>query len=112
MSRNPDTVRAPDVAFVRADRIPKDSDGSGFFNGPPDLAVEILSPNDRFAGVIEKVNEYLQAGTLEVWLIDPRQHAITLHTANTQPRVFNESDSLNGSLALPGFSEAVAAFFA
>ena len=112
LSRNPDTVRAPDVAFVRAERIPKDADGSGYFDGPPDLAVEVLSPNDRTADVLEKVADVLRAGTLEVWVIDPRARAITVYVPDVPPRVVGEAQPLADSRALPGFAEPVASFFA
>jgi Uma2 family endonuclease len=112
LSRDPDTIRAPDVAFVRAERIPQTDDRSGFFEGPPDLAVEIVSPNDRFAEIVEKVNDYLNAGTLEVWVIDPRKRAVTLHAADGLPRVLADGETLTDSRALPGFAEPIAAFFA
>lgn len=112
LTRDPDTIRAPDVAFVRAERIPTTGDRSGFFAGPPDLAVEIVSPNDRFAEIVEKVNDYLKAGTLEVWVIDPRKRAITVHVADALPRVLGEGETLADSRALPGFAEPVASFFA
>lgn len=112
LSRNPDTVRAPDVAFVRAERIPKNQDGSGFFDGPPDLAVEVLSPGDRTADVLEKVADFLRGGTLEVWVIDPKARTITLYVPDAPPRVLSGSQPLDGSRALPGFAEPAASFFA
>ena len=112
LGRGPDTVRAPDVAFVRAERIPADEDRRGFFEGPPDLAVEIVSPNDRVAEILEKVSDYLRAGTLEVWLIDPRKRTITIYVDDDAPRMLDESMTLTDSRALPGFAEPAAAFFA
>ena len=112
LSRDPDTIRAPDVAFVRAGRIPMEADRSGFFDGPPDLAVEIVSPNDRVAEVLDKVSDYLRAGTLEVWVIDPRRRTITVYVDDDAPRVLGEAETLADSRALPGFAEPVAVFFA
>ena len=112
LSRNPDTVRAPDVAFVRVERIPEDADGSGFFDGPPDLAVEILSPNDRTADLLEKVADFLRAGTLEVWVIDPRARTVTVYVSDDPPRVIRGTEPMSDSRALPGFAEPAASFFA
>ena len=62
LARNPDTVRAADVAFVRRERVEAVGIPSGYWPGPPDLAVEIISPNDRYTEVYEKVDEWLEAG--------------------------------------------------
>lgn len=74
--RNPDSVRAPDVAFVRQQRIPAQLP-KGFFDGPPDLAVEVISPNDSTAEVQEKTEDWLNAGCSEVWLINPKTKTAT-----------------------------------
>jgi Uma2 family endonuclease len=70
LERGPDTVRAPDVAFVRQERVPP-RDARGFFVGPPDLAVEVLSPDDRQSDVQAKVDEYLSHGVSAVLVVDP-----------------------------------------
>jgi Uma2 family endonuclease len=111
LESDPDTIRAPDVAFVRAARIPTHGDETGFFKGAPDLAVEVLSPNDRHGEVIEKIHSFLRAGAVEVWVIDPAQRAITIHSSAATPRVVREHETLTDSVALPGFSEPVASFF-
>src|SRR5438270_526872 len=67
LSRNPDTVRAPDVSFVTLQRFPNGLPGH-FIDGPPDIAVEVVSPNDTHAEVMKKVGEYLDAGTRLVWV--------------------------------------------
>lgn len=77
LASNPDTVRAPDVAFVHQDRIPI-PDPPGFWNGPPDLAVEVLSPEDRPGDVQEKVEEYLARGVPLVLVVDPDDRTIAL----------------------------------
>src|ERR671925_2245853 len=69
--RNPDTVRAPDIAFVRRERIP--SETGGFPQMAPDLAVEVLSPSDRPGETLAKVGDWLEAGTQLVWVIDPER---------------------------------------
>jgi Uma2 family endonuclease len=109
LSRDPDTVRAPDVAFVRAEREPGPI--RGYFPGAPDLAVEVLSPEDRPGSVREKVAEWLEAGTLAVWVVDPRQRTVTVHEPNHEPRVRGESECLRGGEVLPGFELPVREIF-
>ncbi|HKR63562.1 MAG TPA: Uma2 family endonuclease [Thermoanaerobaculia bacterium] len=79
ISRNPDTVLAPDASFVRADRV---VDTVRFFEGPPDAAFEVVSPNDSYTEVNEKTAEWLSAGTRVVVIVDPRTRRITAHRAS------------------------------
>src|SRR5688572_26184421 len=67
LASDPDIVRAPDVAFVRAEHIPPGGIPAGFWPGAPDLAVEVISPSDSMVDLLEKVQEYLAAGTRLVW---------------------------------------------
>ena len=110
LSRDPDTVRAPDVAFNRAERAAPPV--RGFVPGAPDLAVEVLSPDDRPGYVRDKVAEWLEAGTLAVWVVDPRERTVTVHEAQKTPLVLGETDSLPGGDVLPGFALAVRDIFA
>ena len=71
LSRKPDTVRCPDVGFIAWNRVPGGETPSGFFDTAPDLAVEVISTNDRIPNVMRKVGEYLAAGTKLVWVIIP-----------------------------------------
>lgn len=79
LGRSPDTVRAPDVAFVRAERV---VNADGFYPAAPDLAVEVLSPSDSFSEVQEKTHEWLQAGTRAVVLVDPAKRLVTVQRAD------------------------------
>lgn len=81
LERNPDTVRAPDFAFVRRERIPAGGLPQGYWPGAPDLAVEVISPSDTMHDVSGRVAEWLQAGAQAVWLVDPRARAVTVHTS-------------------------------
>jgi len=110
LSRDPDTVRAPDIAFVRAARGP--GPDRGYFPGAPDLAVEVLSPDDRPGYVRDKVAEWLEAGTLAVWVVDPTARTVTVHEAPRGPSVLSEADLLRGGDVLPGFALAVRDVFA
>lgn len=108
LSRDPDTVRAPDVAFVRSGRP---CDTEGFVPGAPDLAVEVLSPDDRPGYVREKVAEWIEAGTRAVWVVDPRKRAVTVHGPRRKPRVLGENDTLRAGSVLPGLEIAVREIF-
>jgi Uma2 family endonuclease len=110
IGRNPDTVRAPDVAFVRKERatVPK----RGFFPGAPDLAVEVLSPDDSASEVLEKVEDWLAAGTESVWIVDPQRQTIAVHRASSPAQVFHADDEVTDEAVLPGFRMRVADVFA
>ena len=110
LARDPDTVRAPDFAFTRRGR--EAAEVRGFVPGAPDLAVEVLSPDDRPGYVREKVAEWLEAGALAVWVVDPRDRTVTVHDPEERPSVFGEGDVLPGGDLLPGFELAVRDVFA
>lgn len=108
LSRNPDTVRCPDVPFVRQERRVR---ADGFFEGAPDLAVEVISPTDRYSEVREKVQEYLRAGTQLVIVVDPRTQGATLYTP-TGGRDLTIDDSLHAGDVVPGWSLPLRELFA
>jgi len=110
LQRDPDTVRAPDFAFLRSTR--PDGPKRGYYPGPPDLAVEVLSPDDRPGYVREKVAEWLEAGTLAVWVVDPRQLTVTTHEREAPAVVLGGSEILPGGAVLPEFEAAVRDLFA
>ena len=109
LSRDPDTVRAPDAAFVRADRLPLPR---GYIPGAPDLAVEVLSPDDRPGYVREKVAEWLEGGAGAVWVVDPRKRTVVVHEAGREPVTLREADTVPGGTVLQGFSLVVREIFA
>ncbi|MCY3544779.1 MAG: Uma2 family endonuclease [Chloroflexi bacterium] len=108
---DPDTVRAPDVSFVRKERIPADGIPKGFIPLAPDLAVEVISPSDSYTEVAEKVVQLLEAGTLLVVLIDPRTRTITLRHRSGETTTLTEADTLTLGDVLPGFECAVGELF-
>lgn len=110
ISRDPDTVRAPDVAFVRADRVPS-GPTPGFFQGPPDLAVEVLSPSDPAGEVLDKVQQWLDAGCQAVWLIDPQRRTVAVYDAGQHQVLRSDTDELTGGDLLPGFRLLLADIF-
>ncbi len=110
VSHDPDTVRSPDVAFVRAERIP--SGGvRAFFQGAPDLAVEVISPSDRASEVISKAQDWLQAGCIAVWVIDPETKTVTVYSNRPQTLFLSEKDTLVCEELLPGFRLPIAQVF-
>lgn len=106
-----DTVCSPDVAFVRADRIPAEPI-EGFFPGSPDLAGEIRSPHDRTHDILTKIALYLELGVQVVWDVDPKARTIMVYRPATSAELFREGDTLTEKLLLPGFSMAVEQVFA
>lgn len=111
IGRDPDTVRAPDVALVRAERNPP-AKPAGFFEGAPDLAVEVLAPSDRTGETFEKVQDWLAAGCRLVWVVDPRTRTVTQYSIHGEVAVLAASDTLAGGDVLPSFSIPVAEIFA
>jgi Uma2 family endonuclease len=111
LATNPDTVREPDVAVVRRERIPAAGLPEGYWPGPPDLAVEISSPHDRSSDVTSKAHEYLRYGVRLVWVADPRTRSVTVFAPAARPFTAGEGDVLHGGDVLPGFSCRVAEFF-
>jgi Uma2 family endonuclease len=99
---NPDTVRAPDVAFVHKDRVDYIR-RRGYAPLAPDLLAEILSPDDRPAEVLGKVAEWLGAGTKLVWVLDPERREVRVYRHDGTVAVLQSNDSLDGEDVLPGF---------
>jgi Uma2 family endonuclease len=103
LSSDPDTVLAPDVAFISAQRYRAVEDKEGFFEGAPDLAVEVVSPSDTPSEVAEKVNEWLAAGTRIVWVLKPARRTATVYRSATDIKTLTERDELDGEDVVPGF---------
>jgi Uma2 family endonuclease len=97
-------IRSPDVSFVTQERLPDGKAPVGFGELAPDLAVEILSPEDSKRQVLEKVGEYLEAGVRLVWVIDPEQRRAAVHRSLTEVRELAEDGQLEGEDVIPGFS--------
>lgn len=111
LSRNPDTVRAPDFAFISNARLPQTEPIKGFIPIAPDLAVEIVLPSDRISEVHAKVCEYLEAGTRLVWVIEPGLRTVTVYRSLTHIRTLTIADALDGEDVLPGFQCRVTELF-
>jgi Uma2 family endonuclease len=111
IASDPDTVRAPDVAFIardRAERIPP----RGYAALSPDLVAEILSPDDSPGEVLAKIGDWLAAGTRLAWVVDPRRSTVQVYRRDGSLSVLSENDSLDGEDVLPGFACTVRELFA
>ena len=111
LHRSPDTVRAPDVAFIRLDRYQALEDKGALMPGPPDLAVEVLSPSNRASEIHAKVADYLTAGTTVVWVVDPAAETVRSYRTLFGPETHSGSDLLAAEDLLLGFGVRVAALF-
>jgi Uma2 family endonuclease len=104
---NPDTVRAPDAAFISRERAPQPPP-VGYPSLAPDLAIEVMSPNDRAGEVLSKAGDWLSAGSRLVWVIDPGRRRAVVYRADGSVALLGEHDSLDGEDVLPGFSCSLA----
>jgi Uma2 family endonuclease len=111
LARNPDTVRAPDFAFLSQARLAQQNLTGKFYPGAPDLAVEVLSPSDTASEVLEKIDAWLAAGTRMVWVVDPEKQTLTVYAPERQPRTLRLADTLQGEDVLPGFQLPLAEIF-
>jgi Uma2 family endonuclease len=109
---NPDTVRAPDIAFVRMERIQQTPKVKSYRVGAPDLAIEITSPGDTVREVEDKVTEWLGAGASMVWIVSPKLKTVTVYRSLTDIVTLTEKDTLDGGEVVPGFQLPVADIFA
>jgi Uma2 family endonuclease len=112
LSQDPDTVRAPDIAFIARNRVEKAGAVKSYWIGPPDLAVEVTSPGDTVRQVEEKVAEWLAAETKMVWVVSPKLHTVTVYRSLTDIATLTEKDVLDGGDVVPGFKIEVAKIFA
>lgn len=110
LRRNPDTVRAADVLYVSFERLAR-RESSGYLDVPPELVVEILSPDDRWSEVMEKLEGYLDFGVDRIWIVDPRLRQVFAYHALDRVATFGEGDVLEDGDLLPGFRLAVADLF-
>lgn len=112
LAADPDTVRVPDVSFVRQERIDQVGDPAGYWPGAPDLAFEVISPNDRYSEVRAKVDEYLGAGTAMVVLVDTQNRQVIVFRPSGTRTELTEDDVLEGEDVVPGWKLPVRDIFA
>ena len=110
LGRNPDTVRAPDVAYVSRERFAGPMP-DGFPELAPDLAVEVRSPGDRPGELLIKVGDFLSAGTQAVWVVVPPREQVVVYRADGMVSLLNVGDTLSDEVMLPGFALPLAELF-
>ncbi len=111
LESDPDTVLAPDIAFVRAAQVPPVMDEITYARLAPDLVIEVLSPSNRPGEIAEKIAIYHRAGVPVVWLFNPRRQRVLVHVAGEAPMVLNADETLDGGDVLPGFRLRLADVF-
>jgi Uma2 family endonuclease len=110
--RDPDSVRAPDAAFLSNETLARaDKIEGAYFAVAPDLVIEVLSPDDRWVAVDRKVREYLTAGAKAVWVVNPDSETVWVFETGTVARVLGRAEKIEGGSALPGFRAAIKSFF-
>ena len=110
IARDPDTVRTADVVLIRSDRIPHERT-TDYFQGPPDLAVEVVSPTDRAGDLLTKVQDWLAAGCRAVWVVDPTSQTISVYRGSHETALLTVADELTDENLLPGFRLPVTEIF-
>ena len=111
IASDPDTVRDPDAAFVSRARVETVGDIEGYWPGAPDLAVEVVSPNDSYAALEEKVADWLRAGTRMVVVVEPRGRTVSVRRSITEVVVLAEGDVLDGDDVVSGWALPVVEVF-
>ena len=103
LASDPDTVRAPDIAFIRRERFPAQPPAEAFWPGAPDLAVEVVSPGDTIHEVDDKVKTWLDAGAKMVWVVNPKSRSVTVYRSAEQVKILTENEDLSGEDVVEGF---------
>ncbi|HUE83325.1 MAG TPA: Uma2 family endonuclease [Pyrinomonadaceae bacterium] len=111
LSSNPDTVLAPDISFISAERVAECTASPGYCTGPPDLAVEVLSPPERGNEVKAKIERWLAAGARQVWIVNPKLETVTIYGSSVGVITLSINNTLNGADVVPGFQMPVAEIF-
>ena len=111
ISSDPDTVRAPDAAFISRERLEETGETDGYWPGAPDLVVEVISPNDRYTEVEEKVAEWLEAGARMVIVVNPRRRSVRVHRSLSDVIDLTEGDVIDGANVVPGWTLPISEIF-
>ncbi|HET6883522.1 MAG TPA: Uma2 family endonuclease [Pirellulales bacterium] len=111
--RQPDTVRGPDISFFSYTRVPKEANLDGYAEVAPEVVFEVLSPSDRWPRILERVSEFLNAGVLAVYVVDPKKEAVTAFDTDSDPpgRTLKGDDELTFPEPLTGLRFAVRQLF-
>jgi Uma2 family endonuclease len=108
---DPSMVRKPDVSFIRRDRLPEDEEPEGHCPIAPDLAVEVISPNELYYEVEDKIADYFSASVALIWIVNPATHSVRVHRRDGTISDLAETDELTGENVIPGFRCRVSEIF-
>jgi len=108
---NPDTNVGIDVAYASAEQVAATADNASFVDGPPVIAIEVLSPYDKHKDIVEAIDEYLDCGVKAVWIVDPYTDTVAVHRLDKEPKYYTLSDTIATQPELPGFKCRVADIF-
>jgi len=111
VEHSPNTVRRPDVSFIRLGRLPREELPKGHCTLAPDLPVKVVSPNELVYELDQKIGEYLEAGVRLVWVVHPDARTVEIHRPDSPGTILRENDELSGEDVLPGFRCAVRDLF-
>ena len=103
LASDPDTVLAPDAAFIRQEEIDRHGSTKKFWPGAPDLTVEVMSPDDSVHKTDEKAKTWLSFGARMVWVVNPKQRTVSVYRSGADVTTLTEGDSLDGETVVPGF---------
>lgn len=109
IARNPDRVRHIDASFIRKDRLDETPDG--FLEITPDLAVEVIAPDDSISDLDDRLDDYRRLGVPLVWVVNPATRTVVAHTPDNLARIHRSADVIRGGEVLPGFECPVTRFF-
>jgi Uma2 family endonuclease len=110
LRQDPVTVRCPDISFVRNSRLPE-ADEYGVVPFAPDFVVEVVSPSNTVNEMSRKVQEYIEAGTEIVWVVEPLRRQVAVYTPEPVVRIYRDGDTLDGGEVIPGFTLSVTYIF-
>lgn len=111
LATEPDTVLAPDAAFISAKRAREGRNKKGFWVGPPDLAIEVLSPSESGPMVRRKVGDWLRFGATQVWIVNPKKKSVTIYRSSSESTTFTRDETIEADDLLPGYRIAVRDIF-
>jgi len=111
LTSNPDTVLGPDLSFISKQRLEEIGEVVGYWQGPPELAVEVRSPGDRRGKVNEKISTYFSFGTKQVWIVDQKHRTVTVYRSPSDTTTFSGSDYLEAPDLFPGFRISLETIF-
>ena len=109
LESDPDTVLAPDIAFIKRERVGTIS--PAFRQGAPDLAVEVTSPGESRNKVAKKAQQWLELGAHVVWVVDPQKQLVTIYRSDSEAKTLTAADALTGDDVVPGFKILVSEIF-